>query len=543
MSFKTQHTLSRRQMLLGSLSLTAQAGIGCSPRRKIPGQLLGPRMDFGHASGQGVGGSIANPRHARIVIVGGGVAGLAAARALRQAGIQDFVLLELEEQVGGNARGGENALSAFPWGAHYLPIIEPNETRLRDFLLDHGVITDIDPRGLPIYDERYLCSEPMERLWLYGRWQDGLIPNSGSTTEDQKQFAHFHALMEHFKAARGDDHRYAFALPVDASSKDERFRQLDSLSMADFLRSQGYSSARLRWYVNYCCRDDYGGTLDHTSAWAGIHYFAARRGQAANAAPGTVLTWPEGNAWLIRRLAEDARAQIQTSAAVSAIRPLGDEVAIDYVDTRTSMTQQIRAKAVICALPRFVAARLIEPLRQNPPQYLDDFAYTPWMVANISLPARPNQDSVALAWDNVSYHSKSLGYIVATHQNLSVQQNSAVLTYYQPLDEFPKAVARQIAAGLSHADWVQLIIRDLSRMHPNIEQFISNIDVWLWAHGMIHPQVGMIWGENRQAALKPISSIFFAHSDMSGMSLFEEAFLRGYDAADQIVRHLKKAET
>ena len=33
---------------------------------------------------------------------------------------------------------------------------------------------------------------------------------------------------------------------------------------------------RLRWWVDYACRDDYGMTLDQTSAWAGLFYFCSR---------------------------------------------------------------------------------------------------------------------------------------------------------------------------------------------------------------------------------------------------------------------------
>jgi hypothetical protein len=38
---------------------------------------------------------------------------------------------------------------------------------------------------------------------------------------------------------------------------------------------------------------------------------------------------------------------------------------------------------------------------------------------------------------------------------------------------------------------------------------------------------------------KSIENVFFAHSDMSGMSLFEEAYVRGIRAADAAVRHLE----
>ena len=34
----------------------------------------------------------------------------------------------------------------------------------------------------------------------------------------------------------------------------------------------------LRWYLDYCCRDDYGAGAAQVSAWAGLHYFASRHG-------------------------------------------------------------------------------------------------------------------------------------------------------------------------------------------------------------------------------------------------------------------------
>src|SRR5690349_15064338 len=57
-----------------------------------------------------------------VAIVGGGIAGLSAAWRLRKQGFKDFVLLEMNEQAGGNARSGENEITAYPWAAHYVPV-------------------------------------------------------------------------------------------------------------------------------------------------------------------------------------------------------------------------------------------------------------------------------------------------------------------------------------------------------------------------------------------------------------------------------------
>jgi hypothetical protein len=72
-----------------------------------------------------------------------------------------------------------------------------------------------------------------------------------------------------------------------------------------------------------------------------------------------------------------------------------------------------------------------------------------------------------------------------------------------------------------------MVIRDLSGMHPGIEDRIEELNVWLWGHAMIKPVTGFIWGAGRREAMKPLGKIFFAHSDMSGISIFEEAQYRG----------------
>jgi hypothetical protein len=127
--------MKRRQFLAtGSLALA-----GCrSASREIDGGFTGIGFERGHrlrpasSGAPGTGqvppgegrptGSPGATRRVHTLIAGGGVAGLAAARALRQRGIDDFVVLELEDSAGGNSRGGQVNGIACPLGAHYLPV-------------------------------------------------------------------------------------------------------------------------------------------------------------------------------------------------------------------------------------------------------------------------------------------------------------------------------------------------------------------------------------------------------------------------------------
>jgi len=532
---------SRRKFLVtgfGGLAAlwTGFEWLGKMRPARIPGKIVGANWKVGHLLR---GGNLPPPSETRrhdVVIAGGGMAGLSAAWRLNKAGFRDFVLLELENEAGGNARSGQNAVSAYPWGAHYVPLPGPEARITRELFEELGIIQSYDAQGLPFYNEYYLCAEPQERLFIHGQWQDGLIPQAGASAADRRQYREFFSEMERFKTEVGHDGRPAFNIPIDSSSRDPQFLKYDEISMAEYLAAQGWDSEYLRWYINYCCRDDYGATMEDTSAWAGIHYFAARSGKAANPGQNSLVTWPEGNGWLARRLRDKVSDRIQTSALVWNVEQSQGDTFVDYYDVDRERTVRISTRAVIFAAPRFVANHVVKDLREN--AATDDFVYSPWMVANITLKSLPGGRGVPLAWDNVLYRSDSLGYVVATHQNLSMYPKQTVITYYLPLSSKEPRAARDEAINRRYEEWVDLILKDLSHAHPGLESQVTNLDVWLWGHGMIRPRPGFIWGKAREAALQPRKNIFFAHSDMSGISIFEEAQYHGVMAANEVLKQL-----
>src|SRR5260370_26298560 len=77
-----------------------------------------------------------------VVIIGGGIAGLSAAWRLRKHGFNDFVLLEMSAQPGGNARWGENEITAYPWAAHCVPVLGPKAAYVRDLFEDLAVFNN-----------------------------------------------------------------------------------------------------------------------------------------------------------------------------------------------------------------------------------------------------------------------------------------------------------------------------------------------------------------------------------------------------------------
>ena len=79
------------------------------------------------------------------------------------------------------------------------------------------------------------------------------------------------------------------------------------------------------------------------------------------------------------------------------------------------------------------------------------------------------------------------------------------------------------------------MIDELEFMHPGISSTIKHLDIWLWGHGMVIPKTGFIWSKERKELQKSLGKIHFAHSDMSGFSIFEEAQYHGVEAAKKIL--------
>lgn len=514
------------------LSLGAAGFISCgSNRRRIPVKIVGANASRGHLLREAKQQVPVETIKKDCVIVGAGVSGLSAARAIMQYGVSDFLVFDLEEQAGGNARHGSNNVSAFPWGAHYIPTPNNDLPEYLQFLQEASVITAIDAAGLPVYNEQYLCFDPQERLFINGSWQEGLVPQKGVPTEEQAQVARFLQQMDLYRNLKCADGKYAFAIPVDTSGSDAAIDGLDQLTMAQWMKREGYTSSYIQEYVNYCCRDDFGTTLQDISAWAGIHYFAGRKGKAVNANHSDVLTWPEGNGFLVNALLHLSAGQLRTGCIVTQVQASADAVLVTYLDTATNTVKAIETPKCILAVPQMVAARLLQD-KEREDRVRQYFRYTPWVVVNCRVGKLEEREGAALSWDNVIYGSQSLGYVNATHQLLRQQTDKKNLTWYYPLTGQLPADERKKAQQRNADDWAMLLVEDLQRVHPGIDNAIEAMEVMIWGHAMVQPVPGLIKGSIRSILQQPVANrVHFAHTDLAGISIFEEAFYQGLNAA------------
>ncbi len=513
--------MKRRQFIAAStLALP-----GCERTQDIQGGFVGANHERGHLLRE------ARPwstppllRKTDVLIAGGGIAGLAAARALRQQGIDDFALLELEDTVGGNSRAGSVSGIACPLAAHYLPLPGDAAPEVQDLLEELGLRHRVSGRWQ--YDERHLCHSPQERLFFNGVWQDGLLPMQDVGADTLSQYQKLSALVEQLRQ------RSRWTIPSFRQSLDATQLALARITFDMYLDQQGLSDPHLRWYLDYCCRDDYGAGTASVSAWAGIHYFAARHGFNVPGAQSqereAVLTWPEGNAWLVRRMAGPLAERIHSGRVVLRVANVKHGVEVDAFNTVTQKLERWQARRAIVALPVLAAARVTE----NPPDFLRQTAnlirYAPWLVANIHIrEALFDRPGAAPSWDNVLYGTTGLGYVDAMHQSLQSVPGATVLTYYRALGDLPQG--RPLLLTQSWSAWRDQILNELSAAHPDLAGKTTRVDISRFGHAMAVP----VPHQTDRLRARTLSSgrLNFAHSDWAGYSVFEEAFTLGHHAA------------
>jgi len=533
-----------RRTVLAATALAATAPLAACWRddaARWQGGWIGASDQRGHVvrdgwptTKSGAPPQVARTRRVGVVVVGAGIAGLAAARALRAAGVDDCHALELEDSAGGNSRGHALAGMRCPLGAHYLPVPGPAAIEVGELLDELGVRRS--EHGRAVYDERMLCHSPQERILVGGGWRDGVLPpvDALPASERAATLAQYRAFAAAVAAAGDAD---AFAIPTARARWNDSLTALDRTTFAAWLDARGLVAPALRWYLDYCCRDDYGAGSADVSAWAGLHYFASRHGfrapgdEAREIGESGVLTWPEGNAWLVERLAAPLGERLHAARVVVAVEEGRDAVTVDAWNAVTNERERWVARSVVLATPLFVAARVLA----SPPPALRDAAATlrhaPWLVANLQLDAAlDDRPGAPPSWDNVFYGSTGLGYVDAMHQSTRPFAGPTVLTAYFAYGSADAETLRGERRRLLAEDWrtcATRVVAELAPAHPDLAAKLQRIDLMRYGHAMSIPAPGVRSSAALAVLAAPQRRVHFAHADLSSYSVFEEAFFHG----------------
>jgi hypothetical protein len=138
----------------------------------------------------------------------------------------------------------------------------------------------------------------------------------------------------------------------------------------------------------------------------------------------------------------------------------------------------------------------------------------------------------------VPYGSAALGYVDARHQSLLPYPTATVLTAYWALggdSASELAGQRRRLLDLPWTQWAEAVVQELSAaIRTCVRRSRSRPDA-LW-HAMSIPLPGVRSSAALRALAEAPTRIHFAHADLSGYSIFEEALYHGARAARAVLR-------
>jgi hypothetical protein len=216
-------------------------------------------------------------------------------------------------------------------------------------------------------------------------------------------------------------------------------------------------------------------------------------------------------------------------------------VQVDAYNVATKQVERFEAAQCIAAMPLFVTARLLNAPSRALTDVVQHMPHAPWAVANIHIEA-PLHDRPGAppSWDNVIYGARGLGYVDAGHQKLNPLPEPTILTYYRAMGDDPQGRARLLSRDW--ATWRDDVLDELSVPHPDIRSRTLRIDVARWGHAMAVPVPGLRSSKALESLQRVQTGLWrglhFAHSDLSGYSVFEEAFTHGWRAGQNVKKAL-----
>lgn len=435
-----------------------------------------------------------------VVVVGGGMSGLAASHFTRQRGLHTIVV-EAEKYPGGAAVSTDIDGVSVPLGSAYFVSRTPEI----DVLLDATKISPV------------VCSED-EVILPSGQsarsiWSDSTLRTVIGDVRDRQGMQRFRDDL----LAMGDAVP-AYPLPQSLSERDS---ELDATSAADFVKRYGSRTADM--LLNAYSRSSMGAPSMQTNAYCLLNFYQSELGSEFGC---TRYSFPGGTHTLAKGLAELHGNDIVHGIAVRVLEGQ-QQVTVDMIDDEGHCVRIIADHAVMAA-PKYQLPWLLPQLPTSQRDACRALTYAPYVTIQIAS-SQPLQTNFAYdTWDlrphrdytdiiNPMVLRPSPGrHVISLYLSCSVSERRMLLDD----DAFANRVAgvvEQYAQGLT----------------PEQQGAITSVHAWGWGHGLVVPTVGSHSGIAQRASAS-LKRIVIAGTDNDAAPALENAVTNGVMAAARV---------
>lgn len=262
------------------------------------------------------------------MIIGGGLSALTLAYSMRDT---EFLLLERESQLGGNAKSAEYKGIRYAKGSAYLV-----DTEEPFGPLYNEIGLDLNPVGKP--DDMML--NPTIKTW--------------QSLEDSPVGHDFERLKHHLQHLV--DHNLLPPVPIQGANSQHL--ALDKIPFDQYMRQLGIGPEMLG-IINAYCFSALGGSIKTISAYAGLNFYSEIL--------SPLIAFPGGNAVvakkLIDRIQQAGAGRMKTNISVFNVEAKDNGALVHYWDNdNPDYITTIEADAVALCTPYKIVPRIVQHL-------------------------------------------------------------------------------------------------------------------------------------------------------------------------------------
>jgi hypothetical protein len=457
------------------------------------------------------GGIPAPAETAQVVIVGGGIAGLAAANALRDL---NPIVLEQSTQFGGNAKGERWGDLEYGIGSAY--IADPDAGSPLDKLLAE--------LGLR---ERTRLNDPAEEGVVL---TDKVVPAFWKGGTDPARAAEFIRVRKQLIEL---GHEAYPAIPPRNAEEMARVEALDRMSFAQWARKNlGKLHPHVEELFHEYCEDAFACRYDEVSAAQAINFII----------PDLVgvLALPGGNGAISEALYKKLSRELKTGSLragsfVADVALNSEGVRVAYEDPEGNL-RSIQARACVVAAPKFIAARVVRDMPKNQHHAVAKLRYRAFLVANVLVKGVARSPWLGMFRLRGEHGPKEQAFSTVVHGAWAGDHRAhdSSLTLYKsyPHDHGRGELNGKHAfehARKSFEGDLPILLRALGLD----ESRVAGLRIARWGHAIPAAVKGMLVdGVAREAAAPVGGRIFLGQQDNWASPCVESALNAAYEAAE-----------
>jgi len=465
-------------------------------------------MASGHLVKESFSWQIDKTIKTELLVVGAGIAGLTAAV---HAPVDDLLVCELSDRIGGSSGSESYQNMRFCQGAHY-DLVYPNYfgKECLEFLEKLDILHFNNTKKLWEYtDKQFLINTDFEsQCFSGGKFRDDVLPEG-------KEMEEFLDFM--------DSQIGNYMLPT--RSIPEEVRALNQTDFLSYLNQHLPLSPAFVRAIDYQMLDDFSGEAHQVSALAGMYYYANRPYRTSEI---EIFSPPEGNYYFADKLANQlAQDQILTQHLVKSIIPNKEGFEVAVADIAQKQIKKVQATNVIYAGQKH-ALKYVMP--EMYPVF-EQTTYAPWMVVNFVL--KENKLSAGHWQNEILLPEKTFLGFVDSDAQLGSNQKRVLTAYFCFPEWYRKNLANIEETGQQVASQTAEQIGWYFGIRP--EEFLPMVEkvfIKVMGHGMPIPVPGYLFNDrNKNRKYKHMA---FAGVDNGRLPLLLEAIDSGLCAVKEI---------